>query len=114
MKYIIREMFVYEYPLLSDFLYEAIYQRDENNLLPKTVIQEPSLQVYIENFGTMQDDYCMCAEVNKKTVGAVWVRNINGYGNVGNNTPERVYYGESNINKFKSAVLLIIYRFMKG
>lgn len=88
MKYIIREMFVNEHPLLADFLYEAIFQRDERNLLPKTIIQEPSLKIYIENFGSKEDDHCLCAEVNKKIVGAVWVRNISGFGNVGDNTPE--------------------------
>ena len=32
MEYIIREMQLHEYPLLDDFLYEAIFQRDETNL----------------------------------------------------------------------------------
>ncbi len=88
MNYNIREMHELEYPLLADFLYEAIFQRDNNNLLPKAIIEEPSLQVYIENFGRMKDDYCLCAEVNKVIVGAVWVRNINGFGNIGDDIPE--------------------------
>lgn len=54
------------YPLLTDFLYEAIFQRDENNLLPKTIINEPALQVYIKNFGKEKDDYCLYAEVEKR------------------------------------------------
>jgi len=88
MKYNIREMDTNEYPLLADFLYEAIFQRDNSNLLPRAVIEEPSLQIYIENFGRMKDDYCLCAEVNKIIVGAVWVRNINGFGNIGDDIPE--------------------------
>lgn len=88
MKYIIREMYAHEYPLLADFLYEAIFQRDDNNLLPREVISEPSLQIYIKDFGKMKDDYCLCAEVDKKIVGAVWVRNITGFGNVGDGIPE--------------------------
>lgn len=88
MKYNIREMDTHEYPLLADFLYEAIFQRDNSNLLPRAVIEEPSLQIYIENFGRMKDDYCLCAEVNKIIVGAVWVRNINGFGNIGDDIPE--------------------------
>lgn len=88
MDYIIREMKPQEYPLLADFLYEAIFQRDENNLLPKTVIHEPALRVYIEDFGRMPDDYCLCAEADKKIVGAVWVRNIAGYGSIDDETPE--------------------------
>ena len=78
----------HEYPLLDDFLYEAIFQRDKTNLLPKSIINKPELQVYIENFGSKQDDHCLCAEVDGKIVGAVWVRNIKGYGSVDEVTPE--------------------------
>ena len=88
MKYLVREMRPQEYPLLEEFLYEAIFQRDENNLLPKTIINDPALQVYIKDFGTMNDDYCLCAEVNKEIVGAVWVRIIVGFGNLDDKTPE--------------------------
>lgn len=88
MEYIIREMRQSEYPLLDDFLYEAIFQRDETNLLPKAIIEKPELQVYIKNFGKEKDDYCLCAEVDDKIVGAVWIRNIKGYGSIDDITPE--------------------------
>ena len=73
MNYIIREMHPNENPLLEDFLYQAIYQPDKTNLAPRSIIEKPELQVYIKDFGTK---------------GAVWVRNINGYGSVDNNTVE--------------------------
>lgn len=88
MNYQIREMKPSEYSLLDDFLYQAIFQRDETNLAPRSIIKEPALQVYIQDFGTMKDDYCLCAEVNQKIVGAVWVRNIQGYGSIDGETPE--------------------------
>lgn len=88
MNYLIREMQKHEYTLLNDFLYEAIFQGDENHLAPRTIINDPALQVYIKDFGTMKDDYCLCAEVEKKVVGAVWVRNIAGFGRVDDDTPE--------------------------
>lgn len=88
MNYLIREMHPKEYPLLEDFLYQAIYQPDKKNLAPRSIIKKPELQVYIKDFGTKKDDYCFCAEVDGKIVGAVWVRNINGYGSVDNNTVE--------------------------
>ncbi len=88
MKYIIREMHPNENFLLEDFLYQAIYQPDKTNLAPRSIIEKPELQVYIKDFGTKKDDYCFCAEVDGKIVGAVWVRNINGYGSVDNNTVE--------------------------
>lgn len=86
--YTIRELKPTEYPLLSDFLYEAIFQPDETNLADKSIIERPELQVYIKDFGKEKDDYCFCAEVDSKIVGAVWVRNIKGYGNVDDRTPE--------------------------
>lgn len=88
MKYIIRQMHTSEYPLLDDFLYEAIFQRDQTNLLPKSIIKKPELQIYTKNFGKYQDDYCLCAEMDGNIVGAVWVRNIKGFGSIDNITPE--------------------------
>ncbi|MGL5677662.1 MAG: GNAT family N-acetyltransferase [Cellulosilyticaceae bacterium] len=88
MEYIIREMKTHEYNYLKDFLYEAIFQPDKNNLVPKSIIERPELKVYIENFGSVKDDYCLCAEIEGKVIGAVWVRNINGYGSVDEHTVE--------------------------
>lgn len=73
MDYTIREMRTDEYPLLDDFLYQAIYQPDTTDLAPKSIINKPELQVYIKDFGKQKDDYCFCAEVDNKVVGAVWV-----------------------------------------
>jgi|GEM_PF-1097089 len=86
--YKIREMRAEEYPLLENFLYEAIFQRDEKNLLPKFVINEPALKIYIENFGGLPHDFCLCAEIDEAVVGAVWARTINGFGHVDEKTPE--------------------------
>lgn len=88
MDYNIREMRNTEYMLLADFLYEAIFQRDNTDLVPKSIIERPELQVYIQNFGDKKDDYCLCAEVEDNIIGAVWVRNIQGYGNIDSVTPE--------------------------
>lgn len=88
MDYTIREMRTDEYPLLDDFLYQAIYQPDTTNLAPKSIINKPELQVYIKDFGKQKDDYCFCAEVNNRIIGAVWVRNINGYGSIDDVTVE--------------------------
>ncbi len=88
MEYIIRQMKVSEYPLLKDFLYQAIYQPDKTNLAPKSIINNSELQVYIKGFGTQKDDHCFCAEVDNKVVGAVWVCNINGYGSIDDVTVE--------------------------
>ena len=95
-KHLVRTLHPHEYPLLQDFLYEAIFRRDENNKAPKEIINEPSIKVYIENFGKKPHDYCLCAEVDNKIVGAVWTRIINGFGHIDNETPEFAIslYGE--------------------
>lgn len=77
-----------EYPLLDDFLYQTIYQPNKTNLALRSIINKPELQIYIEALGKKKDDYCFCARVDNKVVGAVWVRNINGYGSIDNITVE--------------------------
>ena len=53
---------------------------------PKSIIEQPELQVYIEDFGK-KDDWCLVAEVKGKIVGAVWVRIMDDYGHIDNETP---------------------------
>lgn len=88
MNYLIREMQSSEYFLLEDFLFQAIYQPDKTNLAPRSIVEKPELQVYIKDFGKQKNDYCFCADVDGKVIGAVWVRNINSYGSVDNDTVE--------------------------
>lgn len=88
MKYKIREMKKQEYGILETFIYEAIFQKDKDNPIPKSIIYEPEIFIYIDNFGTQKDDYCLCAEIDNELIGAVWVRNIKGFGNVDETTPE--------------------------
>ncbi len=89
--YTIREIKPAEVPLLEDFLYEAIYQRDEANPLPREIIDEPAIKVFIDGFGK-PDDFCLVAEADHKIVGAVWARilagEVKGFGNIDDRTPE--------------------------
>lgn len=89
--YIIREIKETEIHLLKDFLYEAIFQRDESNLLPRDVINEPELKVFINDFGK-RDDFCLVAEAEGEVIGAVWTRilsgEVKGFGNLDEYTPE--------------------------
>ena len=86
MDYQIREMKENEYPLLSDFLYEAIFIPKGMDKPPKSIIEQPELQIYIEDFGKA-DDACMVAEIKDKVVGAVWTRIMNDYGHIDDKTP---------------------------
>lgn len=87
MDYTIREMQEQEYPLLDNFLYEAIFILEDIEPPPKTIITSPELQVYVERFGELEDDRGLVAEVDGKIVGAVWVRIMNDYGHIDNETP---------------------------
>ena len=88
----IREIKKSELGILEDVLYEAIYQPDKNNLIPRSVLNIPEVNAYIGNFGKKNDDYCLVADFAEKIIGAVWVRiisgDIKGYGYVDDHTPE--------------------------
>ena len=83
----IREMQRAEYPLLEKFLYEAIFIPDGVEPPPKSIICRPELQVYISDFGKSQHDIALVADVNGEIVGAVWVRIMNDYGHIDDQTP---------------------------
>ena len=87
MEYKIRPILKEEYNILEDFLYEAIFVPQGIPAPPKSIIQQPELQVYVTDFGTKKDDIGLVAEIDNKPVGAVWVRIMNDYGHIDNSTP---------------------------
>ena len=87
MEYSIRKMTVSEYPMLNDFLYEAIFIPDGIEPPPRNIITSPELQIYVDRFGELKDDFALVAEVENKVVGAVWVRIMNDYGHIDDKTP---------------------------
>lgn len=86
MDFLIRELNESEYPLLADFLYEAIFIPEGAEKPPKSIVLKPELQVYIKDFGK-PDDHCLTAEVSGRIVGAVWTRIMNDYGHIDRETP---------------------------
>ena len=87
MNYNIRKIREDEYPILNDFIYEAIFIPEFVEPPPKSIINQPDLQVYISNFGKEKDDICFVAEADGKVVGAVWVRDMNDYGHIADGVP---------------------------
>lgn len=87
MNYNIRKIREDEYTLLNDFIYEAIFIPEGVEPPPKSIINQPDLQVYISNFGKEKDDICFVAEADGKVVGAVWVRDMNDYGHIADGVP---------------------------
>lgn len=88
----IREIKQSELGILEDMLYEAIYQLDRKNLMPRSVLNVPEVNAYIRDFGKEKADYCLVADFERTIIGAVWIRiisgDIKGYGYVDDHTPE--------------------------
>lgn len=88
----IRAILPEEYPLMEDFMYEAIYHPNPANPYPKEVIYYPQVRVYWDNWGQEKDDHCLLALVDDTPAGAVWIRTfrgeIKGCGYVSEQTPE--------------------------
>lgn len=83
----IREIEKSEYPLLDDFLYEAIFVPEGTRPPAREIICLPELQVYVSGFGSEKDDVCFVAEVGGRVIGAVWVRVMDDYGHVEDGVP---------------------------
>ena len=60
----IRKMQRDEYPLLENFLYEAIFIPNGIEPPPKSIIYRPELQVYISEFGTSKHDIAFVADLD--------------------------------------------------
>lgn len=76
-----------EYPLLEDFLYDAIFVPEGETPPDRSIIQQPELQIYIEHFGERPDDRCLVAESGGRIIGAVWTRIMDDYGHLDDETP---------------------------
>lgn len=87
MDYSIRELKQDEAKVLNTFLYEAIFIPKGAFAPSKEIIRQPELQVYVKDFGKNKGDMCLVAEVNNEIVGAVWVRIMNDYGHIDEQTP---------------------------
>ncbi|MBP8593479.1 MAG: GNAT family N-acetyltransferase [Ruminococcus sp.] len=87
MEHIIRALRPEEFPLLEDFLYEAIFIPEGVQPPPREIIRQPEIWLYIEDFGTEPWDIAYAAEVSGKVVGAAWVRIMDDYGHIDDDTP---------------------------
>jgi len=76
-----------EYPLLQDFLYHAIFLPPGAEQPPREVIFQPSLSIYVDDFG-QPDDCGLVAVSDNMIVGAAWTRIVPGHGHIDDETPE--------------------------
>lgn len=87
MDYKIRDIREAEYGVLEEFLYEAIFIPEGVAAPSREIINKPELQVYIADFGKKKGDIGLVAEADNKIIGAVWVRIMNDYGHIDDETP---------------------------
>ena len=87
MNYIIRKLKQEEVKVLDTFLYEAIFIPEGVEAPPMEIINQPELRVYVDGFGNNVGDSCFVAETDGLIVGAVWVRIMDDYGHVDDETP---------------------------
>ena len=78
-----------EWPLLEDFLYEAIFvPKGFEGVIPRTVVfDDPKCRAAFEGFGMLPDDRAVVAEADGKVIGACWVRTTDEYGHIDDATP---------------------------
>ena len=116
MDYIIREINEEEIKLLDRFLYLAIYVHKGEVPPPFGIIYKPELQVYVENLGKEKDDHILIAGADDKIVGAVWVRIMDDYGHIDDETPsliisvEKEYRGKGIGRSLLSSMLSLLSR----
>ena len=114
MYYTIRKIEETEYPMLKDFLYEAIFVPEGVEPPPRSIVDAPELQVYISGFGSEPHDTALIAEIDNKVIGAVWVRIMNDYGHIDDETPSfaislyKEYRGLGIGTKMMKAMLAIL------
>ncbi len=85
--YTIRELRREETELLEDFLYEALFVPEGAEPFPRDILKDPHLQIYTKEFGRYDSDHCLVAEADGRVVGAAWVRIMDDYGHVDDDTP---------------------------
>ena len=83
----IRKLYLEEADLLRDFLYEAIFIPEGVEPPARDIVERPELRIYYDDFGTGPADHCLVAEAAGRVVGAAWVRIMNDYGHVDDETP---------------------------
>jgi ribosomal protein S18 acetylase RimI-like enzyme len=76
-----------DYPLLEEFLYQAIFIPEGVEPPAREIIRLPEIYVYIDGFGG-GGDLGVVAEADGEVVGAAWTRIIPAFGHIDEATPE--------------------------
>ena len=81
-----------EYQFLEEMLYEALFVPPGQPKFPKSIIENPDIKKYIENWNQQEDDLAIIGVKNDELIGAIWGRKFKkekkGYGFIDEHTPE--------------------------
>nr|WP_299338046.1 GNAT family N-acetyltransferase [Allomuricauda sp.] len=81
-----------EYYFLKEMLYEALFVPEGQPRFPKSILDEPEIKKYIENWNQEKHDLAIVAVHEKELIGTTWGRRFKaekkGYGYVDEGTPE--------------------------
>lgn len=72
---------------MREFLYQAIFVPERQAVPKRSILSLPELEIYIKNFGTSSHDIAWVAEVTGQVVGIAWVRIMQDYGHINDQTP---------------------------
>ena len=87
MKLTIRRILLADEPFLREMLYHALYVPEGAPPFPRAIVQQPEIRQYVQDWG-QPDDAGLLALIDSEPVGAVWIRRIQAYGFVHDDTPE--------------------------
>lgn len=73
--------------ILQTFLYHAIHVPEGMEPPPRSILEKPELQVYIDGFGDRPHDHGLAAVKNGQVIGAAWVRDMPDYGHIEDGVP---------------------------
>ncbi len=87
-----REIKKEEYGFLNEMLYEALFVPKGKPKFPKSILENPEISKYVDNWNTKAHDLAILAVKDGKLLGAIWGRkfqvNKKGYGFIDEKTPE--------------------------
>ena len=83
----IRELHPSEQEVLKEFLYHAIYIPEGIAAPDRSIIEQPDLAVYINDFGKQKGDTAVVSFEDGKIIGCAWARNMNDYGHLEEGMP---------------------------
>ena len=87
MDIVIRAIRKEEYPLLNEFLYQAIFIPEGVEPPPFEIVERPELRLYTDYFGSSKHDRAYVAVSGDRVIGAAWARIMNDYGHIDDDTP---------------------------